>query len=530
MSHPLSPVLALLTASHQLLAMWLSWVRALHTADGTLRLSRPLLRAIEEWGGKESGPESGRGWDKGQWVPTLPVMQQQQQQQQQRLPAVAEDGAPGKESEPETGLGEADKEPGFTPEMMASDNSGKNEGQRGNAPGAAAVAASAASATASGRAPASDLEAEAMMLKAEREERKKVLELVGRLVADFGRFPPAEQEWEEVKDGGQGEATRELAQGGEGGAVVGSGNGGDGREDADSENGGLNKSPSGEEGKPSNVGGGGRGGDRGDSGPVLCPEEARYDGDCASAGRGATADTSPSASARKALALKVEGNESYKQGRLEEATEKYTTALGVLDAAAGAASSEAPSQQRKASANTPGDASEAEAAVLRGVLHRNRAAVALRLFEVKAAAAAAAAAARDGKATEARQKGSTGGVNGGNYTGGGAGGRQQGSAGSEPALGEGDQALPSNKGEGPPATTENTRPALESSLALLEECESDCLKAIEVDAGDKKARLRLDRCRDLRRRCYRGGLAAVAAGRDGSSTNYSRQDEKCEHL
>ncbi|CAN0481854.1 unnamed protein product, partial [Ectocarpus sp. 8 AP-2014] len=36
----------------QLLAMWLSWVRALHTVDGTLRLSRPLLRAIEEWAGK----------------------------------------------------------------------------------------------------------------------------------------------------------------------------------------------------------------------------------------------------------------------------------------------------------------------------------------------------------------------------------------------------------------------------------------------------------------------------------------------
>ncbi|CAM9211051.1 unnamed protein product, partial [Hapterophycus canaliculatus] len=37
----------------ELLAMWLSWVRALHTVDGTLRLSRPLFRAIREWGGKD---------------------------------------------------------------------------------------------------------------------------------------------------------------------------------------------------------------------------------------------------------------------------------------------------------------------------------------------------------------------------------------------------------------------------------------------------------------------------------------------
>ncbi|CAM9858954.1 unnamed protein product, partial [Choristocarpus tenellus] len=35
----------------EILAMWLSWVRALYTRDGKLRLSRKLLLAIDSWGG-----------------------------------------------------------------------------------------------------------------------------------------------------------------------------------------------------------------------------------------------------------------------------------------------------------------------------------------------------------------------------------------------------------------------------------------------------------------------------------------------
>ncbi|CAN0574104.1 unnamed protein product, partial [Ectocarpus sp. 12 AP-2014] len=57
----------------ELLAMWLSWVRALHTVDGTLRLSRPLFRAIEEWGGKGGEREGNIAWsDERLPLTTLP--------------------------------------------------------------------------------------------------------------------------------------------------------------------------------------------------------------------------------------------------------------------------------------------------------------------------------------------------------------------------------------------------------------------------------------------------------------------------
>lgn len=494
--------------------MWLSWVRALHTADGTLRLSRPLFHAIEEWAGKEGEPEGKLGWDKGQWVPTLPGMQQQS-------PRVGGDGSA--EHNIESGTASADVEIALEKKGTSHTLGKAREGENGEKQGA--ISGTAAAAALSGRAPASDLEAEAMMLKAEREEREKVLELVGKLVADFGRFPPAEQEWEGVEDGRE-KGDRGLSQRNEGGAAVdqgcedarSSGNGGDGRGGAVSVSGSLNNPPSGREDQPPIVGGSGGSGGRGDDDIHISSEKGRNDdGRCTSNGRD-TIETSLSASIRNALILKVEGNESYGQGHLEEAREKYTTALGILDAAAGAAPPQTPSQN-STSENKSGEVSRTEAVVLRGVLHRNRAAVALRLFESKVmAAAAAAAAAKDGKATTAHQRGSTGGDIGGTNTG--SGDRQKASAVAEPVQGEGRQAK----------EAKSTRLALDSSLALLEVCENDCLKAIEVDAGDKKARLRLDRCRDSRRRCYRAGLVAAAAGREGCSTGYSRQDERCGHL
>eukprot|EP00903_Cladosiphon_okamuranus_P015379 g14205.t1 len=499
----------------ELLAMWLSWVRALHTVDGTLRLSRPLLCAIEEWAGKESGPEGRPGWDKEQWVPKLPGMKQQLLQQQQQSQTACGDASLEKDGEARTASGDAEKQPGLTPEM-APDEEEEKVGHRDKVSGTPAAGA------ASERAPANDHEAEAMMLEAEHEEREKVLELVGKLVADFGRFPPAAQEWEEVADGGGTDGRESLpGNNGEKGDGQGnenarnSGNGGDDHGGAVSASSSPDNAPSGEECQTP-TGGIGR---HGDGGEVPHGEKARDDGDCTSIVRDAT-KTSLACPTRKALALKLEGNESYKQGHVEKAREKYTMALGMLDSAGGAASTQAPCQG-KTSAVKPGEVSGAEAAVLRGVLHRNRAAAALRLFESKATAAVAA---RDARVATAHQEGSTGGGTSGTNTG--SGDRQQTENGS--ATGEGNKAL-SFGGAGERRRlkeAESTRFALESSFALLEECESDCLKAIEVDAGDKKARLRLERCRDLRRRCYRGGLAAAAAGRGGSSTNYSRQDER----
>ena len=49
----------------------------------------------------------------------------------------------------------------------------------------------------------------------------------------------------------------------------------------------------------------------------------------------------------------------------------------------------------------------------------------------------------------------------------------------------------------------------EKALVLLGQCERDCLSAIEIDAVDKKAHFRLARCREMRRRCRREGLAAA---------------------
>lgn len=516
LTHPTILLSRSCPAPQLLLAMWLSWVRALHTADGTLRLSRPLLRAIEEWAGKESEAEVGRRWDKGQWIPTLPGMQQQQS------PAVGGDGEAGDDSETDTASAGVEVKPDFTREVVRAEDEtsptggearqGENEGQQRTGSGTAAVA------TVSGRAPASDLEAEAMMLKAEREEREKVLELVGKLVADFGRFPPAEEEWEEVKDDPE-KDDHEPSQGNERGTAIDQGcegacnsvNDGDIRGGAENKSGKRDQPPV--IGGPSGVG---------DGGETPRPEKARDDGgDCTTSGSDAL-ETSLLASTRKALALKVEGNESYGKGGLEEARGKYTAALGILDAAAGASPPRMPLKS-KTSVKKLEQVSRTEADALRGVLHRNRAAVALRLFESKATAAAAA---RDGKVPAAGQKGSTeGGIDAPNT---GSGDRPQASSVTEPAPGGWNRGTSPGKGAGREAKeVGSTRLALESSLALLEECKSDCLKAIEVDAGDTKARLRLERCRDLRRRCYRGGLVAAAAGREGSSTGYSRQDERC---
>lgn len=535
------PPLRHLVAPNQLLAMWLSWVRALHTADGTLRLSRPLFRAIEEWAGKEGERTERRRGDMGQWVPMPPDRGQRYAEG-----AADGDGAAVMESEPgeatpstvtaragggtETALGDrraskaregaGEARKGEEGELESSDTAATaaagGEGKRG-----------AGGTSKDGRSPDTDsLEAEEMMLKAEREERAKVVELVEKLVADFGRFPLAEQDWEGVREGSEKQGERGDLRGkepaSEGGVAVGSApgtgeaGGGDGGETVSiSENtggGGEDQSPEGS-------------GDHGNDEGNLDRSQAHASGNTSEGGHGDAPEALLAAATRKALALKVEGNESFGKGDLEEARDKYNDALDVLDAAP--AASAAPWRSPSRNEATEGESLEtatAEAAALRGVLHRNRAAVALRLFESKAAVAAAAAAAKkkkkDGKPMSASKNAPAGGGSSSDL--------QEDSAAPGPAAGE-DNGAPSSGKETirPQDEKWDGRLALESSLALLEGCESDCLKAIEVDAGDKKARLRLDKCRDLRRRCYRGGLASAAAGRDGCSTVYSRQDERC---
>ncbi|CAM9216799.1 unnamed protein product, partial [Scytosiphon promiscuus] len=470
----------------ELLAMWLSWVRALHTVDGTLRLSRPLFRAIKEWGGKDDDRKGERGSGRGPCAATVP------HKKEKPLPPVREDAR---------AAGMVPEEGGMT------DGSGVGNGEEGDREGereTEQVADTAAVATVDGQGgvvhsgerdegetvpsdEGSEAQRAAVMARAESEERAKVLELSEKLVADFGRFPPAEQEWEGVEEG---------KQTGKGRAPV------KGRDDAVP----ASRAISDEEEKTA---GQGVGEISGDGGSSRC-ETAQTVGDAA-----------PSATpTQRALALKLEGNDSFRKADLYAARDAYTTALGVL---AGEVAGDG--RESKTKTTEKPEAREAEAAVLRGVLHRNRAAVALRLRYTPPNHGP-----REPKTQDARNRARDG---------------EKAAAGgtdlhpeqpttpaapeTEPVAPKGERGTStSNPKEGwlLEETSNNERAALESSLALLNGCESDCLQAIEVDASDKKARLRLDRCRALRRRCCRGGLAAAVEGKERYPIGHSRQDER----
>ncbi|CAM9952108.1 unnamed protein product, partial [Ectocarpus sp. 8 AP-2014] len=495
----------------ELLAMWLSWVRALHTVDGTLRLSRPLLRAIEEWAGKGDEREGNIAWSERLPLPDLPH---------------AKKPCGGGKAEGEgtivvakgeivdvaaVGAAAATEKGKMTPAAVLADK------DSGAAAAAAAAAVEGNGSSAGGGAPGGDLETEtAAMIQAERKERAEALELSKKLVTDFARFPPAEQEWEGVEEDDGGERSGgDLPRGG---GAVGS---------APTEEGGSSTAA-------------GRG---------CCDDEARGSGD--SGGREETSEASgetrsslpfeaaevapepppTSVSTRKALALKVEGNEAFGEGDMQAAMEAYTKALGVLNGAATEARALEGAPKKKTTVTTTTEeleASRAEATALSGVLHRNRAAVALCLFNSKAAAAAAAAAAGNERDAEDSQKGEAaprgGGVDDGIISS--AAGCSQRQPSTHPTPPGRRRRVSPGRERRTQEETDDVRRSLELSLTLLEECESDCLRAIEIDAGDKKARLRLDKCRELRRRCYRGGLASASAGREGCSTAHSRQDER----
>ncbi|CAN0565746.1 unnamed protein product, partial [Ectocarpus sp. 12 AP-2014] len=496
----------------ELLAMWLSWVRALHTVDGALRLSRPLLRAIEEWGGKGGEREGNIAWSDER----LPLT---------TLPQTKKPCGDGK-AEGEGAIVAAKGEIVDVVALGAAAVSEKGKitpatvlvAEKDSGAAAAEAAAEGHGSSTGGRAPAGDLEAETTaMIQAERKERAEVLELSKKLVVDFARFPPAEQEWEGVEEDGGERSGGDLPRGG----------------------GTAGPAPT-EEGRSSTAAGRGRCDDeaRGSGESGGRDETSEADGETRSSLPSEAAEAAPeppptSASTRKALALKIEGNEAFGEGDMQAAMEAYTKALGVLNRAATEARTLEGAPKNKTTVTTTTEeleTSRAEASALSGILHRNRAAVALRLFNSKAAAAAAAAAA-SGKerATEENQKNEAaprgGGIDGGIISS--AAGCSQRQPSTHPTPPSRRRRVSPGRERRTQEETDAARRSLELSLALLEECESDCLRAIEVDASDKKARLRLDKCRELRRRCYRGGLASASAGREGCSTAYSRQDERC---
>ncbi|CAN0143020.1 unnamed protein product, partial [Ectocarpus sp. 13 AM-2016] len=282
----------------ELLAMWLSWVRALHTVDGALRLSRPLLRAIEEWAGKGDEREGNIAWSDER----LPLT---------TLPQTKKPCGDGKaEGEGALVVAGGDIVDVAAVGAAAVNEKGKStpavvltEKDSGAAAATEAAVEGDGSSTGLG-APAGDLEAEtAAMIQAERKERAEVLELSKKLVADFARFPPAEKDWEGVEEDGGERSGGDLPRGG----------------------GAAGPAPT-EEGRSSTAAVRG-----------CCDDEARGSGD--SGGREETskaggetrsflpseaAEAAPespptSAPTRKALALKIKGNEAFGGGDMQAA-------------------------------------------------------------------------------------------------------------------------------------------------------------------------------------------------------------------
>ena len=227
-------------------------------------------------------------------------------------------------------------------------------------------------------------------------------------------------------------------------------------------------------------------------------------------------ETPVAKAAKQAGALKIAGNESFRTKNFQAAYDAYTTALDALDAAGLVPPPQPlpPSTPPPSLVDNPPPKEErrlSEAAALRGILHRNRAAVALRMFESSSAAVAAGG----GDTASSQPDGgiARGAGDGDDALDKSADRRILHATRTEAGSGRaGRRALPLGEEE---RRKEREEEEEEKALALLERCESDCLSAIEIDAADKKAHFRLARCREMRRRCRRQGLAAALGEENG---------------
>lgn len=510
--------------------MWLSWVRALHTVDGKLRLSRPLLKAIEEWAGNERAQE-------GYYGSTWQSSDDGAAQEGAMVKIKAKTQVPVADSTEATTLTAAD----LTTETVVSDT--KEEESAGVALVEAGSRPNADECQA-GHDADSDVK---MLLQRDREEHRKVVELAAKLVADFGRFPPAEEDWQEVRDvtcvsGQDGEGEEQAAAGEDNVSLLNNGGNWQGSE--------LQEHPqttsclpfSSTAGEGARIDTQSRSSDRSNGNGVAHDEQGGRD---VSAPAPVITTTTPPqlVPIEKAQALKEKGNNEFRQGNLKAARKDYSTALDLLNAAQLLPPSEAllerQSVSRSAPLSTPLSKASlkhsiqptetetlSEGTALGGVLHRNRAAVFLRMFDCAVTTAARAHGKSESSPIHCEEKGNKS----YEYT-----GNSLSENGRDEQSQRGDCKLLGER-EGVTLTSSDAKDwscaavakakrdweEVRAALELLDQCESDCLKAIEVNTGDKKALFRLATCREKRRLCRRRGTLTL-----DTSTSDNEEDRRC---
>lgn len=464
--------------------MWLSWVRKLHTADGTLRLSKALFHAIETWGGDCTGVESSfgsdrrGGWGEGPWVV---------------------------------------ESAGCATEVAAKDECGlyasSGSGTSDHTPAKAAVGAAADAGTAiesvarNNREPRYQTDAIgeqdkiSLMNRGERVEWEQVAELAKTLVKDFGRFPCADDECSGVR-------TELLTD--------------------DERNTRNEKAGSGQKTTSELSAVYIRLNDR----PVSNGSSEDQQGEAIVSGE--EVDSGFSLAVQKAEELKARGNEAFRAGNLDAARVAYSAALGVLSEvadthaahAAGLAGTIAGSGEVEVGDGNEKKRKREEYSTLRGVLHRNRAAVLLRLFdrvvetlEKTCTGRKSSTVGRESREAAIELENAVKRAVDDDYTdhksvaaGGVAGSDATETAGRKEKTNE-------EVGVGSPSSPASLL------LPLLAQCETDCLGAIEVDPTDKKAMFRLAKCRDLRRqeRCRRLRGTARNSTMAGTGIDYCGQ-------
>lgn len=466
--------------------MWLSWVRVLHTVDHRLRLSRSLLRAIENWGGNEA-PETSN-FVKG--LPMSPPIQPEGEQADDTAKVMPQNICQNRGhllSGEKTPLEKSVDSLGVSTVNEKEDVKDPQQNGVGTTSQPTEVKTS--------RQTVIPLPRQETTIEAQREERAMVLKLAKTLVEDFGRLPPAEEEWEDLRERGNNEGVttvdhverhystasatalpRETSSTKIANVTAEELNLEMGQNDACVEE---------------------RIGTVAQEGGRLscnsCREEIEKNADDSSDG-----DVDP---IRKAEALKTEGSDAFGRGNFDAAQRAYSNALSTLDAAG------FPAHFLNGTSSRIEGRSPSEANKLRGVLHRNRAAAMLRLFD-----RAMVSASTDSYETTTTNPN--------------VGPSEACSVSEGPAanidrcsISQNHSRLSIGSGGFPGHTSPSSIYAADAdseqrAIALLDQCEEDCLKAIEVNATDKKALFRLAKCREIRKRCRRGGMAAASSGSD----------------
>lgn len=437
-----------------------------------LRLSKTLFKAIEGWGGErgEKGSEhsgGSRGWGNGPWEMDTPEKE-------------TEDTAEGSESAAVTRSGQSCDsvrgEPVPTATGVASFVVRGNDSHHLRAKTETSAVVDVQ--TKHKRTSNADNDSERQESTKEREqsEWEQVVKLSNTLVNDFGRLPFARENWEEVH-------AIPITGGGE--SDVGKGE--------DSYDASLNDLPG-----------------ISDTGisTTTAVSNTNGTGHLADAGNtfGGRMDSLLSAVTKKAEELRAQGNDKFRTGNIDESLCAFSLALDVLKQA-----ESHPSDTigltgsiggAKIDQEGHGRKQEQVCSTLRGVLHRNRAAVLLRMFDRMAEAPGQV----QNEVKSPKVKDSPEDFQEANL--------------GIPSVTDGHVYIhrqkvvytSSDKG------TEGERVKV-TSTQLLEQCEADCLRALEVDATDKKARFRLVRCRELQQQQQQqANRRAVTATTDAAYT------------